>query len=217
MAALSYLVNFRYNKIMFGSSNLLFAFLTFALVSSITPGPNNTMLLISGVNFGVRRTIPHLLGVTFGFSILVLVSGLGLGEIFTKWPILDTVLRYGCAVYLLYLAWQILHSSQVRVDDQTKKPISFFQALMFQWINPKAWVMAVVGVTTYVPAEHFYLNVMILIGWFIIFVFCSGGAWALCGNWIQNFLHRPNYLRTFNITMAILLVASLYPLFSNSR
>ncbi|MBS0349797.1 MAG: LysE family translocator [Proteobacteria bacterium] len=198
---------------MIGSSNLFIAFLTFALVSSFTPGPNNTMLLLSGVNFGLRRTIPHLLGVTFGFALLVFISGLGLGELFTRWPILNEILKYGCAAYLLYLAWQILKTTAVNNNAENKKPISFFQAVLFQWINPKAWLMAIIGITTYAPPDHFVLNVALIIVWYIIFVFCSGGAWTLFGNWIQNFLHRPNYLRVFNIVMAILLVASLYLIF----
>lgn len=201
---------------MLSSSSLLLAFLMFAFVSSITPGPNNTMLLISGVNFGFRRTIPHILGVTIGFAILVVVSGMGLGELFVKWPVLNTVLRFGCAAYLLYLAWQICRSGQVKSQDETKKPISFWQAVIFQWANPKAWVMAIVGVTTYVPVDHFFINMIMLIGVYIIFVFCSGGVWTLFGNWIQRFLHRPHYLKTFNIIMAVLLVMSLFPLLQES-
>lgn len=198
------------------SSSLFFAFLMFAFVSSITPGPNNTMLLISGVNFGFRRTIPHMLGVTIGFAILVIVSGMGLGAMFIKWPILETILRYVCALYLLYLAWQILRSSQVDAQGEAKKPISFWQAVIFQWANPKAWVMAIIGVTTYVPADHFLLNITVLIGFYIIFVSSSGSIWILFGNWIQKFLHRPHYLRRFNLVMAILLVLSLFPLLQKS-
>jgi threonine/homoserine/homoserine lactone efflux protein len=198
------------------SSSLFLAFLMFAFVSSITPGPNNTMLLISGVNFGFRRTIPHMLGVTIGFAILVIVSGMGLAALFVKWPILETALRYTCALYLLYLAWQILRSSQMNTQSEAKKPISFWQAVIFQWVNPKAWVMALVGVTTYVPVDHFFINISVLIGFYIIFVSTSGSVWILFGNWIQKFLHHPNYLRRFNLVMAILLVLSLFPLLQKS-
>lgn len=194
------------------SSGLLLAFLIFALVSSITPGPNNTMLLISGVNFGFRRSLPHMAGVTIGFAILVAVAGMGLGEVFIKWPVLYTALRYLGAIYLIYLAWQILRSGQLQIKEGNGKPISFFQATAFQWVNPKAWVMSIIAVTTYVPAEHFFLNLIVLISVFIIFVFFSGAAWTLFGNWIQRFLHHPRYLRLFNLAMAILLMLSLYPL-----
>lgn len=194
------------------SSSFVIALLTFALVSSITPGPNNTMLLISGVNFGFRRTLPHLVGVTIGFGILVMMAGLGLAEIFNQWPLLYTVLRYGCAAYLIYLAWQMLRSTQVQLKDSAKKPVSFVQAAMFQWANPKAWVMAIVGVTTYVPKSHYLINIAMLISILLVFVFLSGSAWALFGNWIQRFIHRPHYLRIFNVAMSALLIFSLYPL-----
>jgi threonine/homoserine/homoserine lactone efflux protein len=174
------------------------------------------MLLISGVNFGFRRTLPHMCGVTIGFAILVIVASLGLGGLFIKWPVLYTVLRYGCAVYLLYLAWQILRSRHVHVKDDAKKPVSFFQAVAFQWANPKAWTMAIICVTTYVPPQHFFLNIAVLVSILIIFVFFSGGVWTLFGNWIQRFLHRPLYLRLFNTTMAILLILSLYPILINN-
>lgn len=197
---------------MLSSSSLLWAFLIFAFVGSITPGPNNTMLLISGVNFGFRRTLPHILGVTFGFAILVLVSSLGLGTIFVRWPMLYTILRFVSAAYLLFLAWQIVFSTQPAIKVESKKPLSFLKAIMFQWINPKAWVMSIVAVTTYVSGEHFILNVSILLAVFLIFVLFSAGVWTLFGNWIQRFLYKPSYLRLFNITMAALLVLSLYPL-----
>lgn len=198
---------------LFASSSLLWAFLIFAFVSSITPGPNNTMLLISGVNFGFRRTLPHMLGVTFGFAILVLVSSMGLGAIFMRWPILYTILRFVSAAYLLFLAWQITRSTgQFTAKESANKPISFLKAIMFQWVNPKAWVMAIVAVTTYVSGENFVFNVAILTVVFLIFVFFSAGVWTLFGNWIQRYLHRPHYLRIFNITMALLLVLSLFPL-----
>jgi threonine/homoserine/homoserine lactone efflux protein len=197
------------------SSGLLIAFLIFAFVSSITPGPNNTMLLISGVNFGFRRSLPHILGVTIGFAILVAVASLGLGGLFIRWPVLYSVLRYTCAAYLMFLAWKILRSTQVHVKDEAKKPISFLQAAAFQWANPKAWVMSIIAVTTYVPPQHFFINIVFLISTLIVFVFFSGGVWTLFGNWIQRFLHRSYYLKIFNITMAVLLIFSLYPLFTH--
>jgi len=198
------------------SSGLLLAFSIFALVSSITPGPNNTMLLISGVNFGFRRSVPHIIGVAVGFAILVTAAGMGLGEVFVKWPVLYTALRYISAIYLIYLAWRILRSKQLQIKEANKKPISFLQAAAFQWANPKAWVMAIIAVTTYIPEEHFLLNLAMLISLFLVFVFLGSIVWTLFGNWIQRFLHRPDYLRLFNVIMATLLILSLYPLFSKN-
>ena len=145
------------------SLNLLSAFVLFAFVSSITPGPNNTMLLASGVNFGVRRTIPHALGVSIGFMVMVLGVGLGLGEVFKVYPLAYTVLRYAGAAYLLYLAWKIANSGPMSATDpQSRKPLGFWGAAAFQWVNPKAWVMAVGAITTYTPAQGYLFNVIVI-------------------------------------------------------
>jgi threonine/homoserine/homoserine lactone efflux protein len=131
--------------------DLLPAFALFALVSSITPGPNNTMLLASGVNFGFLRTIPHALGISLGFMLLVVAVGLGLGEIFTAAPWTYTALRWIGAAYLLYLAWCIATSGRMsEAGEHGGTPMTFLGAAAFQWVNPKAWVMAVGAITTYV-------------------------------------------------------------------
>lgn len=119
--------------------DLLIALAVFCLVTLFTPGPNNLMLMTSGLNFGVRRGVPHLLGVVLGFSAMVLIVGLGPGAIFEAWPVLYLILKYAGAAYLLYLAWQIAVSMPPSQDhDSARSPISFFQAVAFQWVNPKA-------------------------------------------------------------------------------
>lgn len=193
--------------------DLLIAFFMFALVSSITPGPNNVMLLASGVNFGFRRSIPHMLGITLGFSLMVLVMGVGLGEVFIKYPIAYEVLRYVSAIYLLYLAWRIVRSGPIDNASAAKKPITFLQAAAFQWVNPKAWVMAIVAVTAYAPRTDFFINVAVLAILYCFFVGPSSMLWTSFGNWFRRYLSSPKHLLIFNITMALLLVASLYPLF----
>lgn len=198
---------------MFADYHFFIAFLVFALVSSVTPGPNNVMLLASGVNFGFRRSIPHMLGVTLGFSAMVLIVGFGLGEVFTKYQVLYKILRYVSAVYLLYLAWQISCSKSFSEDGNLeKKPIGFWQAVAFQWVNPKAWVMGVAAITTYASKENFFMSVVAISILFIFFVAPSGCLWTTFGNWFRRYLHHPLHFRIFNITMAILLVLSLYPL-----
>lgn len=201
---------------MFIDYQFFFAFLVFALVSSITPGPNNVMLLSSGVNFGFRRSIPHLLGVTFGFSAMIFIVGLGLGEVFAKYPMLFTILRYASGVYLLYLAWQIARTKSIS-EDESKQPISFWQAVAFQWINPKAWVMGIAAITTYASKEHFFISIAAISIIFIFFVAPSGFLWNTFGNWFRRYLLHPLHLRIFNISMAILLVLSLYPLLQEIR
>ena len=131
------------------------AFALFAFVSSITPGPNNTMLLASGVNFGFARSLPHMAGVTLGFCLMILLMGLGLGSVFARFPVLYTVLRYVGGTYMLYLAWKIFRSQPASPADNhaaAAKPMGFTAAAAFQWVNPKAWVMALGSITTYLPA-----------------------------------------------------------------
>ena len=199
------------------SLDLLLAFALFALVTSITPGPNNTMLLASGVNFGFNRTIPHMLGISCGFFLLVVAVGFGLGAVFQAYPILYTVLRYVGAAYLLYLAWKIAHSGPVgnSVDGEAK-PISYLGAAAFQWVNPKAWIMAIGAISTYTPMQGYFYNVVIIAAVFAIINLPSVGLWAACGTLLRNVLKDPRWLRVFNWGMAALLVISLYPLLLES-
>lgn len=198
---------------MFASLDLLIAFVMFAFVSSITPGPNNTMLLASGVNFGVRRSVPHALGVSVGFMVMVLAVGLGLGEVFKAWPALYTVLRYAGAAYLLYLAWKIATSGPVGTASSAEpKPIGFWAAAAFQWVNPKAWVMAIGAITTYTPAQGYVANVVVIAAVFALVNLPSVGVWVMFGSVLRGLLQNPRWLMLFNVLMAALLVVSLYPL-----
>ncbi|CAK14835.1 putative transporter, LysE family [Pseudomonas entomophila L48] len=198
---------------MLASLDLLSAFVLFAFVSSITPGPNNTMLLASGVNFGVRRTIPHALGISVGFMVLVLAVGLGLGEVFKAWPPLYSILRYAGAAYLLYLAWKIATSGPMSGDTASgRKPLGFWGAAAFQWVNPKAWVMAVGAITTYTPAQGYVFNVIIIAAVFALVNLPSVGIWVMFGSALRNLLRNPRAVVLFNVLMAVLLVISLYPL-----
>ncbi|MBA1202639.1 LysE family translocator [Pseudomonas capeferrum] len=198
---------------MLGSLDLFTAFVLFAFVSSITPGPNNTMLLASGVNFGVRRTIPHAIGISVGFMVMVLAVGFGLGEVFKAVPSLYTILRYAGAAYLLYLAWKIATSGPLASDTAgSRKPLGFWGAAAFQWVNPKAWVMAVGAITTYTPAQGYVMNVIVIAAVFALVNLPSVGVWVMFGSALRNILREPRWLTLFNLVMAALLVISLYPL-----
>lgn len=198
---------------MLASLDLLTAFVLFAFVSSITPGPNNTMLLASGVNFGVRRSIPHAMGISIGFMVMVLAVGFGLGEVFKAWPPLYTILRYVGAAYLLYLAYKIATSGPMSSSGNgSAKPMSFLGAAAFQWVNPKAWVMAVGAITTYTPAQGYVVNVIVIAALFALVNLPSVGIWVMFGSALRNLLQNPRWLMLFNVLMALLLVISLYPL-----
>ena len=199
------------------SFDLLLGFALFALVTSITPGPNNTMLLASGVNFGFNRTIPHMLGITCGFFVLVVAVGFGLGAVFQTYPLLYSVLRYVGAAYLLYLAWKIAHSGPVSESEKGEsKPISYLGAAAFQWVNPKAWIMAIGAISTYTPMQGYFTNVIVIAAVFALINLPSVSVWAGCGTLLRNVLKDRRWLRLFNWGMALLLVASLYPLLVES-
>lgn len=190
---------------------LLLAFVLFAFATAGTPGPNNMMLLASGANFGFRATILHILGISVGLGVMVLAMGLGLGGVFKAWPVLHDVLRWVGGAYLLWLAWKIATTKGISDKDAGARPMTFLGAAAFQWVNPKAWAMALTAATTYTP-EGSAVAVFIVAGTFMLVGAPCSAAWAGFGQGMRRFLDRPPVLRAFNLTMAALLVASLYPL-----
>ena len=189
---------------------LVGALMLFALVSSITPGPNNLMLMSSGATFGWKRTLPHLFGVALGFTFMVLLVGVGVVQIFNLWPTSYLILKVLSVVYLLYLAYKIATSSQVSNEKAKSKPMTFMQAVLFQWVNPKAWTMALTAVSIYAP-DKAVLSVLYVSLVFCIVNFPSVSLWAFMGHKLQTVLDKPKYLLLFNRVMALLLVASLAP------
>ncbi|MTI02690.1 LysE family translocator [Roseibium sp. RKSG952] len=189
---------------------ILLALIAFAFVSSITPGPNNLMLMASGANFGFRRTIPHMLGIGLGFTFMVLLVGAGLVQLFDRYPVSYTVLKVASVVYLLYLAWKIAHAAPAQSRDATGSPMTFLQAAAFQWVNPKAWAMALTATTAYAPGQT--LNAIIIVALvFGAINLPSVSTWTVLGQQMARILTNPRRLVVFNWTMAVLLVASLYP------
>ncbi|MEX0319933.1 MAG: LysE family translocator [Ruegeria sp.] len=190
--------------------DLLLALVTFAFVSSITPGPNNLMLMASGANFGFRRTIPHMLGIGLGFTFMVLMVGAGLVQVFDAYPVSYTVLKASSVAYLLYLAWKIANAAPIREKEAEGRPLTFLQAAAFQWVNPKAWAMALTATTAYAPTQS--LNaILVVAAVFGAINLPSVSTWTVLGQQMARFLTNPRRLTMFNWTMAALLVASLYP------
>ena len=192
---------------------VLFAgFLVFAFVSSVTPGPNNLMLMASGVNYGVRRTLPHMFGVCIGFGAMIFAVGIGLAGIFKTAPWLYIVLRYAAAAYILWLAYKMAVAKGVGTAVTEGKPMTFFGAVAFQWVNPKAWVMGLGAITTYAEPEHLTRDVALMAATFALITVPTGLLWAGGGVAVKRFLKRGGTLKVFNGVMAALLVLSLYPL-----
>ncbi len=188
------------------------ALVLFAFTTSITPGPNNMMLFASGVNFGFTRTIPHMLGIGVGFFTLLLAVGFGLGALLHMVPLVYTVLKFAGGAYLVWIAWKIGTSRSLSDGKTGAKPMTFIAAAAFQWVNPKAWVMAVTAMATYTNAEY-YLPTVLLVGFaFALVNVPSVSTWAGFGSALREWLSVPVRLKWFNITMAVLLVASLWPM-----
>src|ERR1700754_3528198 len=199
------------------SHSLLIAFVIFAAVMFITPGPNNVMLLSSGLTYGFRRTLPHVAGITLGFAFMIGAVGLGLGTVFITCPVLQTVLKYAGAAYLVYLAVNIAMSGPVTPDqDNARGPMTFWGAAMFQWINVKGWVMVIGTITAYAEIASFPWNITIQVMLSLLLGAVSCSIWALFGSALRPVLTSPKAVRAFNVVMAVLLLASLYPVFMDA-
>jgi Putative threonine efflux protein len=195
------------------SLDILLALLSFSFVSSATPGPNNIMLLSSAVTFGFWRTLPHMLGVAIGFVVLLLAVGSGLGAALTAFPALHIVLKVVGGTYLVYLAYRIATSGGINAEAAEKtRPLSFLGAAAFQWANPKGWVMAVTAMATYTDPANYWPTMLLVVLVFGLVNLPSITIWTVAGMLLRNFLADPLRLRIFNITMAVLLVASLWPM-----
>ena len=190
--------------------NLFLALLGFAFVTSVTPGPNNMMLLASGVNFGFTRTVPHILGIALGHALMVGLVGLGLAGALTSFPPAMLALKAASVAYMLWLAWKIAHASAPSAAKAGAQPFSFLQAAAFQWVNPKAWAMALGAVSAYVPGGDLH-GVALVAAVFCVVNLPSVSLWAAMGEAARIWLAQPQRLRVFNWTMAALLVASLVP------
>ncbi|KIT14266.1 LysE family translocator [Jannaschia aquimarina] len=189
--------------------DLALALVGFAFVTSITPGPNNLMLMASGANFGLRRTVPHMLGVGLGFGFMIVCVGLGLAGLFEIFPAAKLILAALSVLYLLWLAWRIANAAPPEPGAEAGRPLTFLQAAAFQWVNPKAWTMALTALSLYSTGALWSVAAVAVI--FTAVNLPSVGSWTLLGQGMARWLTSPARLRAFNWTMAGLLVASLWP------
>ncbi|WP_445945414.1 LysE family translocator [Shewanella sp.] len=194
---------------------LILAITLFAFSSGITPGPNNIMLMTSGVNFGIRSSIPHLIGICLGFPCMVLAIGLGLTSVFQTYPVLHLVIKVLGVSYLLYLSWLIARSSNKMEGKQLSQPLSFIQAAAFQWVNPKGWIMAVGAIATF-TVQHADMTpqVLTIAMVFLCVAFPCAMVWLTFGVALKRLLKNERQQKIFNVTMALLLVGSILPMVS---
>lgn len=183
----------------------------YSIVASATPGPNNLMLLASGVNFGIRRTVPHMLGIAVGFTAMVVIVGFGLGAVLDIVPGVMTVLRYGALAYTVWLAWKLGTSGSLGTGKSGAKPMSFMSACLFQWVNPKAWVMALTATALYTTTQGYFISVLLVAAVFGLIGMPFIAIWAGFGVALRGLLSVPARLRAFNVVMALLLLASTLP------
>src|ERR1700736_1657384 len=194
------------------SQQLLLAFIVFAAVMYFTPGPNNVMLLSSALTYGFRRSLPHMAGITFGMGFMVAAVGLGLGTIFITYPVLQTILKYAGAAYLIYLAGRIAMSGPVTPgQDNRRGPMTFWAAVLFQWVNVKGWVMVIGTITAYAAIASFPWNIAIQVAVCLLLGVAATSIWTLSGSSLRSLMTSPKAVRGFNIVMAALLLASLFP------
>lgn len=190
--------------------DLITALVGFAFVTSITPGPNNLMLMASGANFGFRRSIPHMLGIGIGFVVMLVIVGLGIAGLFEAFPIAHDVLTVVSIAYLVYLAWKIATAAPPAGSAGKARPMTFLQAALFQWVNPKAWAMAMTAVTVYAPTRE--PAAILLVGAIFGLVNLPAvSSWTVLGQQMRRLLTNRIRLRIFNGAMALLLLATMYP------
>ena len=192
------------------------ALILFVLSTSGTPGPNNIMILTSGVNHGIKSSIPHVLGVNIGFPVMIICVGLGAMTLFKQWPIAHQLIQIIGIFYLSYLAYKIATMPVQNKIQEGKKPISFLQAALFQWVNPKAWVMSVSAIVAFSTTNGNVLEqVLVIAAIYLIFGLPCSFTWLFIGKWLQSILTNTRYVQCFNIIMAGVLLLSLLPMLND--
>lgn len=189
---------------------LILSLAGFAFATSITPGPNNLMLLASGVNFGLRRTVPHMLGISFGHALMVFLVGIGLSGLIAAEPRAALALKAASVAYMLWLAWKIAHAAPPRPGMAGGRPFTALQAAGFQWVNPKAWAMALTATAVYAPGGGWGAMAAVA-AVFAAVNLPSVAVWAAAGTALRRWLEQGQRRLWFNRMMAVLLVASLWP------
>lgn len=195
------------------SITILISIIIFTLSATTSPGPNNIMLLSSGLTYGYRRTLPHMYGIIIGFPLMVLLVGLGLGFVFEEFPIILEVLKVLGIIYLLYLAYKISKNKDTYDIKNKSKPFTFIEAALFQWLNPKAWIMAITAISVFVnTSNNTFLQVVVVSLIFMFASIISSCTWTMGGVLIKKFIKSENAISKMNLIMASLLVLSILPI-----
>jgi len=188
------------------------AIVFFAISSSVTPGPNNITVMASGANFGIRKSLPVFLGICFGFAIMLLLVGIGFNQVFETFPVLHLLIKLFGTMYLLYLAFIIATATEISTSITQRKPLTFINGALYQWLNGKAWVVATgaIAAFTTVGTDFYFQNIIISLT-FLIVSFPCVGLWLFFGSTLKNILNSKQHRRVFNYSMAGLLIMSVIP------
>lgn len=190
----------------------LFSIIIFSISASVTPGPNTIMALSSGLNFGARRSLPLLWGICLGFSLMLFFVGIGIGQVFVLFPQLTIYMKVISIVYLLYLAYLIANTDKLKKEAKFDEPLSFLKGVLFQWVNPKAWVVCVSAVSTFTTPGNSYVGQLLqLTSAFLIVGPLCVGIWVFLGAFLKQHLTNSHYIKNINMFMAFLLILSIIP------
>ena len=191
------------------TTELTFALISFYFVMFVTPGPNNVMLFASGVKYGFKKTIPHIFGIPLGHFFQISLISMGLGFVFQTYPIAQQILKVLGCLYLFFLAYRMFGSLSIKESKETGRPLRFYEAALFQILNPKAWVVAITAVSVFFPKdESFLTGLLFLAGIAPLVNLPSISIWVLFGSSIRAFISNPKVKKIVEIVLAILLVAT---------
>jgi len=194
---------------------MILSIATFTMSTVMSPGPNNIMLLSSGLTFGYKKTIPHMFGIILGFPLMVLIIGLGLGALFEQFPFVLNTLKIVGILYLFWMAFKIArNTSSYEVDENSQsKSFTFMQSALFQWVNPKAWIMAITAISVFVSSnENSIIQVLVIAFIYFLSLCISSNTWAFGGILLKKFIKDSKSVQKINIVMALLLVGSVLPM-----
>ena len=183
----------------------------YSFVTSVSPGPNNTVLLTLSARFGHKGALPHLVGMVIGLSVMVIAMSAGLGAFFTAYPAVYEVMKYAGFAYVLYMAWRIYRAALPQPGEKGGAPTTIWRATLFQWVNPKAWIVIATFVTAYVPVELGAPSVLIALAMFIGFTMPGAILWVVVGTLLARLLRTSRSQKVFTAVMAVALVASMVP------
>jgi len=190
----------------------LFTLTLLAASSAFTPGPNNALVAASGVNFGYRRTLPHIFGIALGFAVMIFIIGLFLGQLFQQSAVLRELLRWAGVLLLLYVAYKIATAGGLTDSGGQSRPFRFIEAAGFQWINPKAWAMASAITAQFIDPMATVKTALIISAVFVVTGLFSASAWTFLGQWLSQFLNSPERQALFNKVMGTLVAACVFGL-----